>query len=520
MNDAKHQPMEVKDDSTSSDSSLSPDMPAQDVGSEAMKAAIASDLFGEVATPLRIGRYDVREALGHGGMGVVYSAWDDSLGRAVALKLLSNSSGTSQRRRARMTREAQALAKLSHPNVVQVYEVGKHDDNVFVAMELVEGLTLREWIGQSKRSEREIEEVFTQAGTGLYAAHQRDLVHRDFKPSNVIVGSDGRVRVVDFGLAYGPGLGTESAEPDREGTTSGRLTRTGAAMGTPAYMAPEQFRGEVADARADQFSFCVSLFESLTGSRPYRHADLRDDPADADVAGWGSVPRMWRGPLRRGLSIVPADRWPSMEALLKALRRRRIWWRRASWLAAGGVGFVLWSQFSGDPVDPCDEVPTIPAGWSEGRAEDIASSFAATNAPFAADVWTSARSNIESFATDWTNTRQEICRSSPSTEALACLERAQTVLAAVLSEYQGVDVSNVGTVHPLSTLLESPNSCAESTDMSMFAELGADQLAILARAKAQLVATRSDAALATLNGLADDPQLEGTCLLYTSDAAD
>lgn len=502
--------MEVKQDSTRTDSGISPEVPPEDVGSEAMKAAIANDLFGEIATPLRIGRYDVREALGQGGMGVVYSAWDDSLGRAVALKLLSATSGTTDRRRARMMREAQALAKLSHPNVVQVYEVGAHGDDVFVAMELVDGLTLREWVQQSERTVGEIEDVFSQAGTGLSAAHHRDLVHRDFKPSNVIVGSDGRVRVVDFGLAYGPGLGTESVEPEGNSTTSGRLTRTGAVMGTPAYMAPEQFRGEVADARADQFSFCVSLFEALTGSRPYRYADLRDDPDHADVGDWGSVPRIWRGPLRRGLSIAPADRWPSMDALLKTLRRGRSWWRRMPWLAAGGVGLVLWGPWTGGPADPCEGVATSPSGWDASQADDIAASFAATGAPFAGDVWTSARSNIESFATEWTDARQEVCRSIPSAEALACLDRAQTVLGAVLAEYKNVDASNVAVVHPLSTLLESPAACASANDGAFSADVNSEQLAMLAQARAELAATRADAALITLNTLARDPELQNT----------
>lgn len=502
--------MEVKQESTRSDSGATPEAPAEDVGSEAMKAAIGHDLFGDIATPLRIGRYEVREALGEGGMGVVYSAWDETLGRAVALKLLSAKSGKADRRRTRMMREAQALAKLSHPNVVQVYEVGVHDEDVFVAMELVDGLTLREWAQQSKRSTREIEDVFTQAGTGLSAAHQRDLVHRDFKPSNVIVGSDGRVRVVDFGLAYGPGLGTESVEPDGKSTTSGRLTRTGAVMGTPAYMAPEQLRGEVADARADQFSFCVSLFEALTGSRPYRYAELRDDPTNANVADWGAVPRMWRGPLRRGLSVDPGIRWPNMDALLQALQRRRAWWRRAPWLAAGGAGLVLWAPWSTGVRDACEDFPASPVGWDDTRAERVGTAFAATGAPFAADVWRSARGNIEAFAKQWSETREKVCRSNPSPEALACLTRAQTVFEAVLAEYQSVNTANVGGVHPLSTLLESPSSCSDHGELAFSAEVAPARLSGLTRARAQLAATRADAALATLEGLADDPQLQTT----------
>lgn len=475
-----------------------------------MKAAISKELFGDIAAPLRIGRYQVREALGQGGMGVVYSAWDESLGRRVALKLLSSASGATNRRRARMVREAQALAKLSHPNVVQVYEVGEHGDDVFVAMEQVDGLSLREWLQKSKRSTHEIEEVFSQAGMGLAAAHARDLVHRDFKPSNVIVGTDGRVRVVDFGLAYSPGLSSESAEPGGDSTTSGRLTQTGAVMGTPAYMAPEQFRGEPADARADQFSFCVALFQALTGSRPYRYADLRDDASRAEILGWASVPRMWRGPLRRGLSVGPSERWPSMDELLRALRGGRTWRQRAPWLVAGGVGLLLWAPWSNASTDPCEGVPASPAGWNEDRASEIAASFTATGAPFAADVWSSGRSSVESFASQWANAREEVCRGTPSSESLACLARAETVLGAVLAEYQQVQPSNVGAVHPLSTLLESPAACSDSAQGAFSAELDSGQLAALTKARAQLVATRTDAALTTLNALAADPELENT----------
>lgn len=502
--------MEVEQDNTRSDSGVTPEAPAEDVGSEAMKAAIAHDLFGDIATPLRIGRYEVREALGEGGMGVVYSAWDESLGRAVALKLLSARSGKADRRRARMMREAQALAKLSHPNVVQVYEVGAQGDDVFVAMELVEGLSLQEWVQQSDRTTREIEDVFSQAATGLSAAHRRDLVHRDFKPSNVIVGSDGRVRVVDFGLAYGPGLGTESVEPEDNSTASGRLTRTGAIMGTPAYMAPEQFRGEVADARADQFSFCVSLFEALTGSRPYRYADLRDGTPHAEIAGWGSVPQLWRGPLRRGLSLEPADRWPNMDALLKSLQRRRSWRRRAPWLAAAGTGLVLWATWPTGATDPCYEVPARPPGWDDNRAEQISAAFAATGAPFASDVWASARGNVESFSKRWAKTREEVCRSNPSPDALACLVRAQTVLEAVLTEYEDVDTSNVSTIHPLSTLLESPSNCASAEHAAFAAEANPEQLTMLARARAELAANRATEALSTLDTLVTEPELRDT----------
>ncbi|MBL4684466.1 MAG: serine/threonine protein kinase, partial [Nannocystaceae bacterium] len=489
--------MAVTNDSTREDAELSPEAPPEGAGSRAMRAAIATQLFGDAAEPLRIGRYEVNQALGEGGMGVVYSAWDPSLGRHVALKLLSQGASGNDRRRRRMVREAQALAKLSHPNVVQVYEVGQHDDDVFVAMELVEGPSLCEWLQHAERSVREIEAVFVQAGRGLSAAHRADLVHRDFKPANVIVGTDGRVRVVDFGLAYGVGLTTESADPVSSSAAADRLTRTGAVMGTPAYMAPEQFRGGPADARADQFSFCVALFEALSGFRPYRPAELRDDPSQAEVSGWRSIPRSWRGPLTRGLQIAPSQRWPDIDSLLAVLQRRRVWQRRAPWLLAGGLGLATWAP-SSPSIGPCDALPLGPRGWNEGRVRRIGRAFASTKAPFASDVWATARGSIDNFAVTWTETRKAVCRQEPRIESVRCLKRAEVVLESVLDQYEGVSADNVATIHPLSTLLETPTHCADPSPSLFGADMGVERLDDIVRARAELAANRPVAALRTL----------------------
>ena len=177
----RHNPPEVSTDNTRSDSDLGPHAPDGGVIADAMRAAIASELFGAAASgPLRVGRYEVQEALGEGGMGVVYAARDPQLGRRVALKLLTPHASHDPRRRDRMVREAQALAKLSHPNVVHVYEVGEHEDRIYVSMELVEGISLKEWLEAEDRDLNSIQEVFSQAGAGLAAAHAADLVHRDF----------------------------------------------------------------------------------------------------------------------------------------------------------------------------------------------------------------------------------------------------------------------------------------------------------------------------------------------------
>jgi serine/threonine protein kinase len=246
--------------------------------SEHMRGAIAQRMFGAVAAGSRIGRYEVRRVVGGGAMGAVFAAFDPTLGREVALKLLIGGSADdpSQPRRAdRLAREAKALARLSHPNVVAVYEVGTDDDRVYIAMEYVEGVTLREWIDAhpvGRRGEqRAVVEMFQQAAAGLAAAHEVGLVHRDFKPDNALIGDDGRLRVADFGLAaWGRGAAKSDdaiSGRDLEGARSS--TSVGQVVGTPAYMAPEQIVGAEVGPAADQFALCVSLFEALFGRRPH-----------------------------------------------------------------------------------------------------------------------------------------------------------------------------------------------------------------------------------------------------------
>jgi hypothetical protein len=267
-----------------------------------------------VAADGRIGRYEVRGEVGAGAMGVVYAAWDPELRRKVALKVLRPEAaltGDSSSARARLLREARLLATVSHPNVVAVYDVGAMGDDVFIAVELVEGRSLAEWITEERPRWREVVGVFTQIARGLAAAHASGLVHRDVKPANLLLGHDGRARVTDFGLATAPAAGAVSGV--RASTTDSIATRTGAVVGTPAYMAPEQYAGRGADARSDQFSFCVSLGEALTGERPVAGAtadDLREQ-CNAPVALLRVV--------ARGLSARAADRFDSMTAIASAL---------------------------------------------------------------------------------------------------------------------------------------------------------------------------------------------------------
>jgi predicted Ser/Thr protein kinase len=311
-----------------------------------------------------LGRYVISGVLGAGGMGVVYAAEDPRLGRKVALKLLrAVKADAEEERQARLLREAQAMARLSHPNVLPVFDLGTEDRQVFLAMELVEGPTLAEWLRQRERPWHEVLGIFLEAGRGLAAAHRAGLVHRDFKPANVLVGADGRPRVTDFGLVR---LGAEWEEAGAEapgGVSESALTQAGAVPGTPAYMSPEQLAGRSVDARSDQFSFCVALYEALYGLRPFEAeapAERRWTPRRPERSP--RLPRQVKAVLARGLALEPADRFSSMDALLEALAKpdasRGRWWALglAAALAVAGVGVGLWGELL-DTVVVDDPVP-------------------------------------------------------------------------------------------------------------------------------------------------------------------
>jgi serine/threonine protein kinase len=275
----------------------------------------------------QLARFVVLNRLGVGGMGIVYVAHDPLLNRQVALKVLrSGASGTARAHeaRARLLREAQAMARLSHPNVIAVHEVGTVDDEIFLVMELNDGSTLRQWLDASPRPWQEVVEVFADAGRGLAAAHRAGLIHRDFKPDNVLLSRDRRVRVVDFGLVHVPAAGEGPVAPP-DGDVPMSLTHTGAVLGTPTYMAPEQHRAEPADPRTDQFSFCVALHEGLYGRRPFlgdTYAELVSNVLDGVItppAFNRGVPTAIYQVLLRGLGGDRDTRYLAMDALLDDL---------------------------------------------------------------------------------------------------------------------------------------------------------------------------------------------------------
>jgi serine/threonine protein kinase len=300
-----------------------------------------------------VGRYVILEQVGAGAMGTVYAAHDPDLDRRIALKLMRRRSDSDELR-GRVLREGKAMARLVHPEVITVYDVGTYGAQLFVAMEFVAGGTLRAWLARERRDWRDVLAVFRRAGGGLACAHAAGLVHRDFKPDNVLVGADGRVRVTDFGLARAMRSEPEPSPIEQAQTNDvleATLTRTGALVGTPAYMAPEQLFCEAADARADVFSFCVALYEALYGARPFAGSTLvalRSSIASGVVhrpPPGSPVPDRLRRAILVGLRARPEDRYASMEDLLRALddaaRSGRVRPRLRRVGLAGGAALIV-----------------------------------------------------------------------------------------------------------------------------------------------------------------------------------
>ncbi|HTA17728.1 MAG TPA: serine/threonine-protein kinase [Polyangia bacterium] len=417
-----------------------------------------------------VGRYTVLGLVGRGGMGEVYAAYDPELDRKVALKLLvGHSHAHDERARARLLREAKAIAKVSHANVIVVHDAGTYGERVFVAMEFVDGPTLKAWL-ETPRARREILSVFASAARGLAAAHAAGLVHRDFKPHNVMVAMDGHVRVMDFGLAREIGDARDDALVPGATPEDLELTRTGELVGTPLYMAPEQFRAQRTDARTDQFAFCVALYQALYGAHPFGGGTIdalatnvlagavRPPPAKHDVPAW------LRRVLLRGLSVAPDARWPSMAALLAALENdpNRV---RRRWGATVGLGLLVVAAIATLARGPrrsgslCRGGPARlagvwePLGAARPRRDAIEAAFVRAGGPSAHETWQHVEPLLDRYATAWLDMYRDACEAtqvrgeqSPETLDLrmACLDERRTTLAAltdVLANADGVAVS-------------------------------------------------------------------------------
>ena len=423
-------------------------------------------------TGTAVGRYLLLELVGSGGMGDVYAAYDPKLDRRVALKLM-NERVASPALAARFAREAQAVARLSHSNVVAIFDAGEFGDRIYLAMEFVEGTTLAAWLTAAPRSWREIRDVFVSAGTGLMAAHDAGLIHRDFKPQNVMVGRDGSVRVMDFGLAADvadledgqPTIGKGHFAPELTAHTVA-LTAAGVLLGTPLYMAPEQFLARATDARTDQFSFCVALYEALYGERPFpssSFAALLEAVVGGRVrepAQRARVPSFLRKLLLRGLETEPAARYPSMRALLEVLRHDPIRRRRTlAVFAAVGLGALTAAagvqRIATRGQRMCGGATEKLAGiWEPGdhgeRRAAIHRAFLGTGRPFAEETWTRVSTLLDDYSRRWTGMYRDACeathvRGDQSAEVLdlrmTCLEGPRSAMRALTDVLSRTDAA-------------------------------------------------------------------------------
>jgi eukaryotic-like serine/threonine-protein kinase len=496
-----------------------------------------SELPGRLPPGTAVGRYIVRDFIGSGGMGAVYAAHDHSLDRHVALKLVHEARRTPAGHE-RLVREARALARLSHPNVVAVYEIGSHEDELFVAMELVEGSSLREWL-DTPRSWREIVSVFRRAGDGLAAAHDAGIIHRDVKPENLLIDRRGAVWVGDFGLAM---IRTD-AQPVAETATGAPalraregLTATGAVVGTPAYMAPEQLAGASAiDARADQFAFCVALYEALHGERPFAgtcETELAASIAEGRVVAPQrprKVPSWLDRAILRGLAAQPEARYPSMHALLAAIgrdpRATALRWSIAgiALAAVAGVGVGI-SRMAPDPDPPCRDAEQHLLGvWDPMRQVAIEHAFLASGAPARFDTWLQVKRVLDDKTRALTAMRTEACEAtqvrgeqSPAILDLRmeCLDTHLAELRALTDLFLAADAKTVGTAARASRDLDGPEACANTAALRDRGRAATDPLAAdrrdrLARLRALVLAGKDAAALELGSALATDATRAG-----------
>jgi tRNA A-37 threonylcarbamoyl transferase component Bud32/tetratricopeptide (TPR) repeat protein len=468
-------------------------------------------------------RYTILDVIGHGAMGVVYAAFDRKLDRKIAIKSLHPRHRSDDRLAQRLAREAQALAKLSHPNVIAVYDIVADEGAVFLAMEFVAGQTLQHWLAAKSRTAREVLDVFAKAGRGLAEAHAAGIVHRDFKPSNVLIGDNGRVCVIDFGLAARDAHEKpEDEDADADVPALGDITRTGNVLGTPAYMAPEQSRGESLDDRSDQYSFCVALHEALFGARPLAAAD-HTTIVTSKLARPGTLARGVRRALARGLQADRGARYASMDALLEALAARRLlgWKSLAAAIAVAGIGGGLVAHYSAAQTEGpvCGGGEAELAGiWDVQRKAEIARAFLATAKPYAGDAWRQASATLDAYTSAWVATRTDACEATKvrgdQSERLmdqreACLHHHRADLAALSDVFVHADDVVVRNAVAASQQLPNVDQCSDihyvSTYVTPRPEIAAVRMR-LASVKALDFAGKISDALSLAEQIEADPR--------------
>jgi serine/threonine protein kinase len=439
--------------------------------------------------PPTIGRYKILGCLGVGGMGVVYSAHDEALDRKLAIKVLhSHVWDTSGRRRERLLREAQAMAKVTHPHLVTVHEVGTEDGQLFVAMEFVPGPSLERWLVTEVRSWQQVVVVFRQIAEGLAALHDAGLVHRDVKPANIIVGDDGRVRMLDLGLVgvdRSEFLETEdikSAWSSSLSRVDQLLTKTGDRLGTPAYMSPEQFLRRELTPASDTFSFSITLYEALHGTHPYL-ADTFEQLRQNVLSGRvptptsSSVPSWLHAIVVRGLAPIAADR-PNMSDLVAALSKdrkqsRRRWASGIIMLAAAAGFGTTWFSPSNSPQCDLGET-TIAAVWDDGQARRVASSMAQTGLPYAEPLAVRLIATLDDYASSWAATHRQICLAHAAGEnsstlldaRMACLDRRRQALTATVALLTNADPGVVEHAGDMVAKLPRIHACNDLVDLN------------------------------------------------------
>ncbi len=486
----------------------------------------------------QLGKYRLEGLLGRGGMGEVWAARDPDLDRRVAVKVLTGALTDSAEGLARLQREGRAMARLRHPNVITVYDAAFADGRGLIAMELIEGENFASWLARA-HPRAEVVDTLLAAGRGLAAAHEAGMLHRDFKPHNVLVERGGRVLVTDFGLAraIGPAASPQPAEvagtpaitadplaatmgpavapaPDApvgfgstilsgigdtavaataapDGASPGRardmgasgsldsaLTQTGSLLGTPAYMAPEQLLARATDARCDQFAFCVTAWEALTGARPFRGSDMGAMLAAIEgheVVNEARVPRRLRAILRRGLARDPNARWSSMAELLRAFERA---WRRPRRIALASSAIVALGAVAvavavvRRPAEPtcADEGAAIGELWSPAVASQLRARMVATGAPHAERMYGGVAAAYARYTAAWTAMRTSACTARRAGDAaaartLACLDVRRTALASNIADVMtGPGAGMLAVIPSMTTSLEPVATCAHPTD--------------------------------------------------------
>ena len=444
----------------------------------AMSSASAASVDGDEAARAHetltagtaIDRYEIQRKLGEGGMGVVYAAYDPGLDRDVALKLLARRRSGKARERAhkRMAREAMAMARVSHPNVVTINDIGTYGEQSFLAMELVEGQTLRQWAAERPRPWWKVVAAYIQAAEGLAAIHSAGVLHRDVKPDNIMIDAEGRVRVMDLGLARG---GDEASPqlvrsvPDPAPALDDSMTREGAVLGTTAYLAPEVLEGEPSSAASDQFAFCVALYETLYGERPFGsgsaevlHATMINrgvspEPADAQVPAW------LRRVVVRGLRVDPSKRYRDLAALVRALRgtRRRV---RFAWGigATALIGASVATYFAvREPEPACDAAELLAGIWDA----DVRTAAVVVHGQSAS--WSRLDDRLTRYAAVWSSEYEAGCRARLGTAAhdarMRCLRGARAELGALTGLLHGDDPVPPGHVLTAAAGLPELGSC-------------------------------------------------------------